>query len=548
MGQTNAVILARVSSKAQEDEGYSLDSQVKLLSGYCQTKGLEVVKVFKIAETASKQQSRKVFNELLQYISKNDICHLAVEKTDRFTRNMRDAVAIDDWLDQDENRRLHAVKENLLLHRNAKSDVKFMWNIHLSVAKKYTDNLREEAMKGWAEKLAQGWLPSVPPPGYITVTRNGKRIHVLNKATMGAMRKVFRVYLEPNHSILTITEFMKDSGIVTRKGRPYSKSHVHKLLSNPFYIGINRFDGKDYPGAQEPLISKELFDAVQKKLHNKQPMLRARHNPILKNMIRCQNCGAVVTWERHKERYYGACQRKQATCKGLKFLREDRAEELVVETLRKLICPSQEIIKWTSDAIRAESQSDTQYYEQSIALINSKLGRIDLMDETLYDDKLAGDISKERYEAKHAQLMTEKTNLLDQLDKLESSQKADFEGGLTILELSQKAADMYAEKVPEQKRVIITELFENLTTNGDTLSVTFTKFTQAIAKKTEETVQFLQGQKVANRTFKKTSATSVSEGNSELINQLRPIWQGRQDSNLQPMVLETTTLPIELLP
>lgn len=542
MGQTNAVILARVSSKAQEDEGYSLDSQVKLLTGYCQAKGFKVVKVFKIAETASKQQSRKVFTEMLHYISKNDIYHLAVEKTDRFTRNMRDAVAIDDWLEQDEDRRLHAVKENLLVHKNAKSDVKFMWNIHLSVAKKYTDNLREEAMKGWAEKLAQGWLPAPPPPGYITVTRGGKRIHIIDKATASIMRKVFRIYLEPNHSVLTITEFMKDNGIVTRKGRPHSKSYVHKMLSNPFYIGINHFDGKDYPGAQEPLISKELFNAVQKKLHNKQPMLRARHNPVLKNMIRCQNCGATVTWERHKERYYGTCQRKDAACKGLKFLREDRAEELVLETLQKLVSPSQEIIAWTSEAIRAESQNGAQYYEQSVTLVNSKLSRIELMDETLYDDKLAGDITKERYEAKHDQLMAEKASLIDQLNKLEEQQQSDFEGGLTVLELSQKAAEIYASKVPEQKRVIITELFEKLVSNGDALSVTYTKLTNAIAKKTAETVQFLEGQKMANRTFEKALATSVSEGNSELINQLRPIWQGWRDSNPRPSVLETDAL------
>lgn len=401
MEQSNAVILARVSSKAQEDEGYSLDAQEKLLRSYCQSKSLNVIKVFKIAETASKQQSRKVFTELLRYISDNGIFHLAVEKTDRFTRNMRDAVAIDDWLDQDENRRLHAVKENLLLHKNAKSDVKFMWNIHLSVAKKYTDNLREEAMKGWAEKLAQGWLPATPPPGYITVTSGGKRIHVIDKQTASIMRKVFRIYLDPEHSVLTITEFMKANGLVTRKGRPYSKSHVHKLLSNPFYISINHFDGKDYPGAQEPLITKELFDAVQRKLHNKQPMLRARHNPVMKNIIRCRNCSAIVTWERHKGRYYGACQRKDAACKSKKFLREDRVEDLVQEVLRKLVCPSQDIIAWVSDAIRAESQNDAAYYEQTEALITSKLNRIDHMDETLYDDKLAGDITKERYEAKH---------------------------------------------------------------------------------------------------------------------------------------------------
>jgi site-specific DNA recombinase len=153
---SRAVILARVSSKAQGDEGYSLDSQLKLLRGYCDKHGLEVVKKFKVAETASKEQSRKIFHEMLVYLGKQKIYHLAVEKTDRFTRNFRDAVAIDEWLDKDEARRLHAVKENLTLHKNAKSDVKFMWNIHLSVAKKYTDNLREEAMKGWAEKLAQG--------------------------------------------------------------------------------------------------------------------------------------------------------------------------------------------------------------------------------------------------------------------------------------------------------------------------------------------------------------------------------------------------------
>ena len=117
----------------------------------------------KIAETASKEQSRKVFNELLSYIEANGIYNLAVEKTDRLTRNLKDAVAIDDWLQADGDRMLHAVKENIKFHRDSKSDVKFMWNIHLAVAKKYTDNLREEAMKGWAEKLALGHMPSRPP-------------------------------------------------------------------------------------------------------------------------------------------------------------------------------------------------------------------------------------------------------------------------------------------------------------------------------------------------------------------------------------------------
>ena len=117
----NAVILARVSSRSQEDEGYSLDSQLKLLHSYCENKSLSVKKVFRITETASKEQNRRVFQELLAHIKKHDIHHLAVEKTDRLTRNLRDAVAIDDWLEGDPSRMVHAVKESLLLHKEAKS-------------------------------------------------------------------------------------------------------------------------------------------------------------------------------------------------------------------------------------------------------------------------------------------------------------------------------------------------------------------------------------------------------------------------------------------
>ena len=549
MNKSNTVILARVSSKSQEDEGYSLDSQLKLLNNYCQNKDLKVIKIFKIAETASKQQGRKIFRELLTYISKNDVCHLTVEKTDRLTRNLRDAVSIDDWLDRDENRMLHAVKEGLMLHKSSKSDVKFMWNIHLAVAKKYTDNLREEAMKGWAEKLAQGWLPAVPPPGYITVTRNGKRVHIINKVTKNLVRKAFIKYLEPNHSIATITDYMEEVGLVSRNGRPFTRSHVHKCLTNPFYIGVNRFDGKDYPGAQEPLISKKLFDDVQNKMHDKQPILRAKHNPVFKNMIQCENCNGTFTWEKHKGKYYGSCQRKQATCKGKKFIREDRVETLIADMLSKLVCPSHEIIEWTSTAIRDESKADTRSLEESTALIKSKIGRVEHMDEDLYDDKLAGEITKERYAIKHEQFAKDKAGLADQLSKLVELQISGFEHGLTVLELSQKAARIYSDKAsPDQKRIILTELFNKLTANGETLSVKYTKFANIIAEKTTETTQLLLARKSTNRTFEKTLNYRGSEGNYEMISLLRPIWQGRQDLNLRHLVLETSALPTELRP
>lgn len=488
----STVILARVSSKAQEDEGYSLDSQLKLLQNYCESKELEVVKVFKIAETASKEQRRKTFHELLKYITKNKVYHLAVEKTDRLTRNFHDAVAIDEWLEKNEDRRLHAVKENLLLHKQARSDVKFMWNIHLSVAKKYSDNLREEAMKGWAEKLAQGWLPSVPPPGYMTVTENGKRIHVPNPDTKHLMQEVFKKYLEPNHSIVSIANEMRLMGITTSKGRPYFKSQVQRILTNPFYVGINRFNGKDYPGAQQPIIGKDIFEQVQRKMHGGRPIVFVKHNTPLKGLIRCEDCDTLVTWQLQKGRYYGACRRRSDKCKQAKLLREDAVEDAIVQLLGELVCPSPEIIEWVSQAMRKNHKDDVEDCRKAAALIQSQIDRIKRMDNGLYEDKLAGDISSAQYAEKHQQFSEEVQNLSGKLSRLDHSFTQRLERNLAVLRLSQKAAKIYRSKSPDQKRLIISLLFGNLTLKGGELIATYTNFTEAIADKVCKTRKIME--------------------------------------------------------
>lgn len=492
----SSVILARVSTKGQEQEGYSLDSQYKLLSKYSDNLNLRVVEVFQIAESASKEQSRKVFREMMHYVSlkRNGIYNIVVEKTDRYTRNIRDSVDLDDWLNADANRRLHSVKENIVLHKNANSNVKYAWNVNVANSKKYVDNLREEAMKGWAEKLQQGWLPGVPPPGYMTITRGGKRIHVPNPSTQGAIKKVFSAYLEPGHSIVTVTELMKTLGVCTRNGRPYNKSNVQKMLHNPFYIGINRHNGKDYPGVQETFISKEVFNKVQYKLSRKRPSRYRKHDPVFKNIITCKHCGGLVTWQLQKGRFYGACQRKSDICKERKLLREDRLEESVLTMLEQLVCPSPEIIQWVADTMRHQQQDEIQEKEELCNSIKLQINRLSRMDEGLYEDKLAGDISPSKYVEKHESFTKQKQEFEKQLAAMDKSAANRLDQTLVLLELSQKAAEIYPQRTPSQKRLIITKLFKDLTFDNTYVSVEFTKLTQAIANNVTETRKIIGGQ------------------------------------------------------
>jgi len=468
----SAVILARVSSKAQEDEGYSLDSQLKLLRAYCSKNRLTVVKEFKVAETASKQHSRIIFQEMIRYLKKEKINHLAVEKTDRLTRNMRDAVTIDDWLEANKDRRLHAVKENLLLHKHARSDVKFAWSICLAFAKKYTDGLREEAMKGWAEKLAQGWLPAPPPPGYMTITNCGKKIHVPDPATTEIVQQAFALYATPDYTVSLLTDKLAIMGLTTSKGRPLSKSSIHKMLDNPFYIGINRFDGKEYPGAQEPIISKNLFAKVQAKLHGR-IQTRSSHTSkaVFKGTIHCEHCNGIITWQLQKGRYYGACRRRLVQCKERPLLREDRVEAMVFQKLEDVNDESGKLLARLHTKFNIiKKQNVGEFRQKMIGSLQDQLKRMDSMKDALYDDKLSGYITTEKYEHKLQQLNGQKTQIEDRLNRIYEAESITVPTNTKRLHKN-PIVDLYLKSVPVQKRIIIATIFEPIFTYNENIKL-----------------------------------------------------------------------------
>ncbi len=531
--KNTTVILARVSSKSQEDEGYSLDSQLKLLQNYCLSNNLRVIKIYKIAETASKEQSRKIFNELLAYLYQNKIYNLAVEKTDRLTRNLKDAVLIDDWLEADGSRMLHAVKENIKLHKESKSDVKFMWNIHLAVAKKYTDNLREEAMKGWTEKLAQGWLPSRPPIGYMTAIQNGKRIHVPDPKKAPYIIAGFEHYLTAQGSIESVWALLNQSGITTYNEHPLVKSAVHKLLKNPYYMGIINFNGQTYAGSHEPLISKQLYRSVQAKMHGGKSTKRCRHDVKLQNILHCGHCGKVITWEQHKGHYYGACQRNSNQCKQNTYLREEIAEEKLVGMMDNLVCPSPAIIDWLIKHLDTQFLDSKELIEDHKQSIRTRITRLEKMDEMLYDDKLTSEITKERYELKHTDILRQIEKAKDELLIVEETSVDIHRKAIDLIKLTQSAKDEYSSNdlTNEAKRTILTELFDSVVYKDNFLSVKYTEFVEAIANRNQKTKQIIKEAEMNNRTNKKDPIDRGQTVENSQLELLYHVWQGYEESN-----------------
>src|SRR6266850_1985505 len=166
-----AVMYARVSSKEQEKEGFSIPAQLKVLRGYAEEHGFIVLQEYVDVETA-KRVGRTGFSAMVEFFKKQTktktpehACRIVlVEKTDRLYRNLKDWVTLDD-LDVE----IHLVKEGVVLSRDSRSSEKFMHGIKVLMAKNYIDNLSEEARKGMQEKAEQGIWPTGAPLGYLNV-------------------------------------------------------------------------------------------------------------------------------------------------------------------------------------------------------------------------------------------------------------------------------------------------------------------------------------------------------------------------------------------
>jgi site-specific DNA recombinase len=161
-----AVLYARVSSKEQEAEGYSIPSQLKFLHEYASKQNHRIAQEFVDVETA-KKSGRPQFAQMLDCVAENATAkHILVEKTDRLLRNFFDYHLIDQLINKKRDITIHLVKEGTILNADSRSSEKFVFGIKALMAKNFIDNLSEETKKGMLEKAEQGTYPSFAPYGY----------------------------------------------------------------------------------------------------------------------------------------------------------------------------------------------------------------------------------------------------------------------------------------------------------------------------------------------------------------------------------------------
>ena len=509
---TVAVVYARVSSKEQDKEGFSIPAQLKLLQGYAAEQRLAIVGEYVDVETA-KQTGRAAFGEMVAFLKAHSNTHiLLVEKTDRLYRNLKDWVTLDE-LDLE----IHFVKEGVVLSRESRSSEKFMHGIKVLMAKNYIDNLSEETRKGMQEKAEQGIWPSCAPLGYRNIEGpDGKRTIEPDPDLAPAVARIYEWYATGTLSIREVARKARAAGFRFRKsGASVPTSTVHTILRNRLYAGEIAWNGQTYPGHHKPLVRKELWDKVQAVLDGRHVRRhrRAKHNFAFSGLIDCGHCGCAVVGEIKKERYvYYHCTGYRGKC-GEPYVREEVLEEEFTALLERLAFDA-EIMDWVREALVTSHADEKREHDAAIARLQAEHDRLQARLDAMYVDKLDGLIDATFFDRMSDQWRGEQERCMRDVAHHQTANRSYMAEGVQLLELARNAGKLFAKQESREKRRLLNFLVSNCSWANGKLSVSF-----------REPFDLLM--KTVTADAKRKAAGGVPDGFSEK-------WLPGPDSNQRP--------------
>lgn len=194
----------------------------------------------------------------------------------------------------------------------------------------------EKVKAGLQRKHASGGTPGVAPVGYLNTIEmyEGRAVRtvMVDPDRAPLVKLAFDAYASGEHTVSSLTNLLRAEGLRTvargsRPSRPVARSYVHKLLRNPYYIGIVDFNGVRYPGRHEPLIDTVTFDRVQDRLAASALAgdRSRKHQHYLKGSVFCGQCGGMLSSGRHRNgigvqyEYFGCVARR--SCAAAVFVR-----------------------------------------------------------------------------------------------------------------------------------------------------------------------------------------------------------------------------------
>lgn len=466
-------LYCRKSSEAEDRQVLSIESQReevrRLASSWPDATIVEILE----ESRSARSPGRPVFDAMLKRIEKGEADGIIAWHPDRLARNSIDGGRIIYLLDQTQLKDLRFATFSF----ENNSQGKFMLSIIFGYSKYYVDNLSENIRRGLRTKLEHGWLPNLPPAGYLNEPT--LRTIVPDPERFPLLRRMWELMLTGAYSPRQILDIAtNDWGLRSKKrkrsgGGPFSLSAVYAMLVNPFYTGVIRRHNKTYPGKHEAMVTLDEFEKVQALLgrpHLARPKTRTF---AFTGMMRCGNCGCSITAEEHTKRsglvfVYYRCTRKRANCKEPAIALGDLERQIVA--FLETIASEETVHQWVLARMERWAREDATHGTHSRESVQAALEALRPQIDNLTKLRVRDLISDEEFAKERETLTNERLRLTQHLEANDSADSW-FEPARLLVSFSNRAVLWFLEGNHEVKRLVLSVAGLNPTLADRKLSI-----------------------------------------------------------------------------
>jgi site-specific DNA recombinase len=473
------VALARVSSREQEREGFSLEVQEEALRRYATQAGGEIAKLFRIAETASKGDERKAFRELVAYAKKNAglLDGLLFYKVDRAARNLFDYVELE---------RLESEYDLPFISVSQPTEGtpagRMMRRTLANMASFYTEQQSVDVREGLARRVQEGWFVTRGPYGYRNVRKDGRGMVEIDPVQAANVRRIFHLYAYENLTLDGLVERINAEGLVFRAATPkFPRSSIHNILCDRAYIGEILHKGQWYPGKHKPLIDRATWDRVQVLLGGQNYHCHAL--TYSGEFMTCAHCGRPITGECKTKKTKGGSRSyvyyrcARYTKQGHPRIRVPEADldKQVLAIFDKMRVEDEGVRDWFRMVLASQTRdSQAESLAQRAELQRQETLLVQQQDRLL-NLRLADDIDQEIFARKSTEIRDRLASIKLQLDALDRSHDETAELASKVFELSQTLHQQWLTADYDAKRRILEIVCLNCKLDGATLVLTMRK-------------------------------------------------------------------------
>ncbi|PWB92085.1 recombinase family protein [Methylocystis sp. MitZ-2018] len=347
-------IYTRKSTEHNLDLAFnSLDAQREACEAYIKSQAHEgwrlVADRFDDGGLSGASLERPALQGLLEQVRSRKIDIIVVYKVDRLTRSLADFAKLVELFDEFDVSFVSVTQS----FNTTSSMGRLTLNVLLSFAQFEREVIGERVRDKIAASKRKGiWVGGPVPLGYRSV---GKKLEVVPEEA-GLVRKIFADYLRLG-SIGELAAALDREGVRPRPRKLASGKIIAAerfmvgplahMLKNRFYVGEIAYRGEIHKGEHEPILDRDLFDAVQARLAEgavKRKLTRSRSSSMLVGLLFDDRGNPMSPSHANKKgvryRYYvshALLQNRKSEAGTVSRMSAPDVEQLVCDAVRKAL-------------------------------------------------------------------------------------------------------------------------------------------------------------------------------------------------------------------